>query len=129
MRISIGQSLAADALQRTIRASLVIDAKPNAVAVPKIKLREIAVQMLFGAVLINTIDATLEDAEITLDGVGVHMPANVLFCLVGDGFVRRKVMTDVSLSGSFIAHEVAFSRDIPAHDATQVIGADCGDVE
>ncbi len=39
--------------------------------VPKIELRNVAVQVLLGAVLINALHAALEDAVVALKGVRV----------------------------------------------------------
>ena len=54
-----------------VSPQLVVNAKRGAVGIPGIKFREIAVQMLLAAVLINTLlHAALEDRTVTFDRVG-----------------------------------------------------------
>ena len=47
-----------------------MDAKRNAVAVAKIELGEIAVQVLLAAMLVDALHPAFEDREEALDGVG-----------------------------------------------------------
>ena len=65
-RPPIGQPLADDALKRVRRALRILDAKPRTVVVAKIKLRDVAVQMLLAAMLVDALHAALEDAENSL---------------------------------------------------------------
>ena len=53
VRPSIGQALANDAFGQLIRAVGIIHAKRNAVVMTEIKFRQIAMQMLLGAMLIG----------------------------------------------------------------------------
>jgi hypothetical protein len=70
-RCSIRQPLANDALQRFDRAGVIAVAEPNAMAVPKIELGKIAVQMLFAAMVIDALNAAVECGGECLDrGVG-----------------------------------------------------------
>ena len=71
----IGQSLPFDAEQRAVGALDVVDAEPNAIGVPEIKLGQIAVKMLLAAMLIDADHAALENAVIAFDGVGVDLLA------------------------------------------------------
>ena len=48
----------------------VIYAQPNAIGIAEIKLREIAVQVLLAAMLVDALHAALEDRIVALDGVG-----------------------------------------------------------
>jgi hypothetical protein len=57
----ICNSLAVAALDRTIRALRVVNALGNTVRIAKIKFRDVAVQVLLAAVLINAFHATLEN--------------------------------------------------------------------
>jgi len=47
-------------LQRDVGAHGIVNAKPDAIVVPEIKLRKIAVQMLFGTMLVNAFHAAFE---------------------------------------------------------------------
>jgi hypothetical protein len=70
-RCSVSKPLSDDALYRAGSALNVIYAKPNAIGIAEIELREIAVQMLFIAMLVDTLHAALENRIEALDGVGV----------------------------------------------------------
>lgn len=66
---AIGEPLAADALQGIIAAHDVIDAELRAGVVAEVEFREVAVQVLLSAVLVDVFHAALEDREHTFDGV------------------------------------------------------------
>jgi hypothetical protein len=84
------RGLAGDALECFERTLAIINADCFAVAVAKLKLGQIPVQVLFGAVLqvlpgavlIDTPHATLEDAESAFNGVRGHIAAHVLLLIV-----------------------------------------------
>jgi hypothetical protein len=61
VRPSIGQSLANDALCQFVRAVGIVHAKRNAIVMAKIKFREVAVQMLLGAMLVGALHAAFEN--------------------------------------------------------------------
>src|ERR1700737_4762201 len=69
-RRSIGQTLADDAFQRASGTLHIIYAKSDALAIPEMEFRKVAVQMLLAAMLINALHAALEDRIVALDGVG-----------------------------------------------------------
>ena len=69
MRLSIRQPLALCALHSFQRTVLIVHAEADAIVIPKIKLSQITVQVLFFAVLIGATHAALEQAEITLNRV------------------------------------------------------------
>ncbi len=58
---SIGQTLANDALGQILGSHKVIGAKRNAVVIAEIKFREIAMQVLFTAMLIHATHTALEN--------------------------------------------------------------------
>src|SRR5580765_503364 len=74
---SIGQPLADCPCNRAVSALGIVHAASDAVAVPEIKFRKVAVKVLFLTVLVNRLHTLLEDAEIAFDGVGVRIAANV----------------------------------------------------
>jgi hypothetical protein len=67
----VGQALAFDALQEGIGAHLVIYAKAGAVVKAEFEFRNVALQVLFFALVIGTDHAALEDAKEILGSVGV----------------------------------------------------------
>jgi len=74
----IGQALADNGLDHCIGAHGVVDAERDPVIVAEIELGKIAVDVLFGAMLVGALHAPLEHAEIVLDGVGVDFATDVL---------------------------------------------------
>jgi len=60
------------------------------VIVPELEFRRIAVQMFLGAVLVHTLHAALEDAEIAIDGIGVDRAAAPLALTVLDERMSRE---------------------------------------
>ena len=50
------------------------------VGVAEIEFGEVAVQMGFADVLVNAVDAALQDREITFGGVGVDVLPDILLC-------------------------------------------------
>src|SRR6266404_1588626 len=67
---SVGQPLADDAPHRILDALFIVDAERHPVVVPKIELREIALQMPLVAVLVHANHAAVEHREEAFDGVG-----------------------------------------------------------
>jgi hypothetical protein len=57
---SISQAFADDALRRDFGPHIVVDAVGHAIVVTEIELREIAMQMLFTAMLVDAFHAPLE---------------------------------------------------------------------
>jgi hypothetical protein len=125
----ISEALAPCALHGVSGTLSVIYAKRNPVVVPKVELAQISLQMGFGDVLIDAIDAPLEDAEISLNGIGMNVATDVLAFGVVDGAVRSKVVADEGVNVRLIGHQVGFKRDIAGHDTAYSVGADGGHVE
>src|SRR5689334_13996249 len=68
--LPVGQPLPNDALQRLLGARHVIHTPRDAVAIAEIELREIAMQVLLFAVLVDALHAALEDRIEALNRVG-----------------------------------------------------------
>ena len=73
----ISQPLAFDALQGDVRARHVVNAPRNAVRMPEIKFGGVAMQVLFGAMLIDADHASFEHAVIAFNAVGVDVSAGL----------------------------------------------------
>lgn len=80
----IGEALADDTGQRNVCAVGVANPKSNTVAVTKVELREVSMQVLFLAVPAHAAHAALEDTEIAFNGVGVDDASPVLFAAMID---------------------------------------------
>src|SRR5438309_1192965 len=83
----IGQALSADALEQFCCTRLVVESEFLAVVVAKIVFVHVALKMLFADVLVNPFKAALHDRKETLDRIGMHIAAHVLFQAVRDGAV------------------------------------------
>lgn len=73
---SIGQPLALDALEDLVGALLVVDPKGDAVVVTEVEFRQIPMQVLFLAVLINAARPSLENREEAFGAVHMHVAAH-----------------------------------------------------
>ena len=92
----IGQPLTNDTTKYLFGASLIVNPKGDAVAVPEIELGHVAMHMALAGVLVNALHATLEDAEIALDGLSVDGrigKGHPFFALVIDVSVIRELAT------------------------------------
>jgi hypothetical protein len=130
----IGETLAFGPSNGAFGARNVVNAKGDPIVISEVKFAQITVQVGFGDVLVNTVDATLENAEIALDAVGGDKRssgalADVFLLAVIDGAVRSEVVADKSVVVGFIGHQVALKRDVAGHDAAQIVGPDVGHVE
>jgi hypothetical protein len=66
MRLPVCEPFALRAFHGRHGAGLIIKSERDAIAVTKIELAQIAVQMLFAAMLINALHAALENAVVAL---------------------------------------------------------------
>src|SRR6266702_1034881 len=132
-RRGIGQALATGALESATGPLHVIYAQANAIAIAEIEFCEIAVQMLFAAMLVDADHATLEDGEVAFNGVGVNGVsvgiAHVFVSRVHHGFVARKFPAGFAIPASFIGHERAFAIDVGAQDRTKLSNGHAFNVE
>src|ERR1700730_4628668 len=87
VRPSIGQALAANSLQRIVGALGILNAEFRAVVITEVKLREIAMQMLRPAMMINASQAALENREEVFERVSVHVAARPLKLGMVNAFV------------------------------------------
>ena len=89
---AVSQSLADDAPQRASRALRIVNSKLHAVRISEIELCKIAVQMLFKTKLINAFHTALENAEEILDGVRLHVAADLFVRFVTDALMAREMI-------------------------------------
>ena len=86
----IGEPLALRAGQCEIGALHVVDAKPDAMRVTEVELVQIPLQVRLRDVLVDAVNAALEDREIAFNGVGVDVAANVFLTPMVDGADARQ---------------------------------------
>lgn len=105
-------------------ARTIVDTKADAVVVAEIELRQIAVQVLFRAMLINAFHATLEHAEIVLNRVGVDDRAtfvsDILLCRMLGRLVVNERGADVRIEAAFVGVERAFLVDVCRYQLSNV---------
>jgi hypothetical protein len=118
--LPISQPLTDNPLQRAITTGHVINAERNAVAVTEIKLGKIAMQVLFGAVLVNALNSALENRVIAFNRVRVDVITNILFSLVVHRVVAKEPAAERFLPASLIRHHNAFAFDVVVNDREQV---------
>src|ERR1700735_668047 len=104
----ICQSLPGNSLKRAACASIIIHAKRNAVAVAEIKLREITVQMLFGAMLVDALHAALEDRIVALNRVRADVSPSIFISTMVDRIVAQKVSADLLIPAALIGVDDGF---------------------
>ena len=114
MRRSIGEALSNNAFNCTPGALYVIYAEPNAIAIAEVKFREIAVRMLFLAMLIDALHAALEDRIVTLDDVGVDDATHPFVSRMVDGLMHPIFVAKLVVGSQFVAQHESFFRDIGA---------------
>jgi hypothetical protein len=68
----IGQTLANYTIENPCSPVGIIDPLGYPIAVPEVKLSQVAVYVFLRAVLINVLHAALEDRKITLNSIGVN---------------------------------------------------------
>ena len=81
----------------------IVDAKAYACVVAESKLVQIALQMLFSAVLIYTGHAALEDTEEALDRIGSNVATRIFFSAMIDCLMLGKLTADGVIQGAFIS--------------------------
>ena len=101
-RVLVHQTLTHDTTNEPISASLIVDAKCRAFVVSEIKLGKLALQMLLADVMVNAMDATLENGKITLNRVRVSISTNVFADAVVHGLVFLKETAETLGGGAFV---------------------------
>jgi hypothetical protein len=72
--------------------------------------------VLLADVMIDTVNAALEDREITLNGVGVCVAPDVFLDRMVDGFVAGEALADLRIYRALIGAEVRFFGDCVNQD-------------
>jgi hypothetical protein len=88
----VRETLAFNALHSKRRTFPIVHTEGNAVIVAEIKFREIAMQMLLIAMLIDAAHTALEDREVAFGRVGMHIVADVFAAGMMHRFVIGKVL-------------------------------------
>src|SRR6266852_3067713 len=116
VRRSIRQPLADDAFHGTFGALNVIYAKSDAVAISKVELCEISVQVLLFAMLVDAFHAALENAVEAFNGISVDVVANTFRFTVVDSFMAGELCANFKILTTFISHQSGFFGDVGTND-------------
>src|SRR3546814_16225141 len=90
-----------------VGALAIIHAVRDPVVIPELIFRQIAMQMLFTAMLIDDLHAAFDDTEIAFDGVAVDRAVGEIDILdrsVRRGAVTSEVKLPVTIAEMFVRH-------------------------
>src|SRR5579884_2239950 len=126
----IGEATSYDTREKAVCAILVIATQCDPVAVSELELRQIAVKVLLGAMLINALHAALEDAEIAFNGVGVDASTDVLASLVVHAAMAKVIVTElVAICLGFVGQDVGFAINVRLHNRDNLVSGGAIDHE
>src|SRR3546814_10499498 len=97
----IRQTLTDDTYHRNVGSLAIIHAVRDPVVIPELIFRQIAMQMLFTAMLIDALHAAFEDTEIAFDGVAVDRAVgeiDILARAVRRGAVTSEMQLHVAIA-------------------------------
>jgi hypothetical protein len=117
---SIGETLSNDTFDCALGAFHVIYAEPNAIGIAEIEFAQVAVQMPFAAMLVDTLHAALEDRIVAFNCVGVDDPTHVFADAVIDGLMHPIFFPERAVSLPIIANDESFLGNVGADDREQL---------
>ena len=117
---SVGKTLARESLDRPIGASEIIEPGLDPVAVAEIELGQIPLQVGLAHMLLNAIDAALQDGEIAFDGIGVSVVPHVFLGFVVYGQMLGIGPTNVAIDVGLIGHEPAVPVSVANNDWIEI---------
>src|ERR1700685_519533 len=122
---AICQALSDDALERVRGTLRIFDAKPRTIVVAEIKLRDVAMQVLFAAMLVDALHAALEDAVVAFERVHVHIAVDVFALVVVDLLMLGNTETAaIFVVSRRIRHQPAFLVHVATDDAVHFDATD-----
>lgn len=104
-----------------VSAGYIINAKGGTVVMSELKLGQVARQVLFGAVLIDTAHTALEDREIAFDGVGVRLAANKLAGRVLHRVMAGEVLGHLAVEPAFVGVQRSLGQYVLDHQLLHVL--------
>src|SRR6476620_5205306 len=85
--------------------------------------------MLLGDMMVNAIDATLQDGKIPLNGVGVSVATYILFDGVIDYLVTGEALANIQIDSTLVSAQVRPWRYLLFDDRLEVGGVDSRNME
>lgn len=104
-------------------------AQSYAVVITEVEFSNVTVQMLLATMLIDAFHAALEHAVKILDGVGMHIAANIFIGFMTDALMGREVIAQREIVAAFIGHHRGFLRNIGLDNWNDIGGASSLDME
>lgn len=112
------------------RPGKITDSKRHAVVIAEIKLAEIAMEVAFGAMLVNAPHAALEDGEVGLNVIGSDITASVLAEAMDDaGLLVYEIRGHVDVELAFVSVEAGVLQDMLTQDAQHIGLCRAGDMK
>src|SRR5690606_34565192 len=99
--------LSLDTFQGNISPLSVSKFKSSSVVVSKIKFTQVSLQVLLADMVIRPFQPTLEDSEVTLNGVCVDVTTDILTDSVPDNIVPSELATNQGVLTSLVGHQAA----------------------
>ncbi len=125
----VGEALARHALDRGLRPVNVAAPEPDPVIIAEVKFREITMQVLFLAVLIDTLHAAFENRECAFDGICVHVATGLFLDRVLHGFMGGEMPIRAVLEAAFVGEQPSFLGDVVGDDPSHRILVSMSDME
>ena len=101
MSRSIGEPLSDDAFEDLVGTLDIVDSERDSLIVAKVEFGEVTVQMFLAHVLINPVDAALENREVPRCSIGMSIASDVFFLSVDDGVMAGELLADLSSKHRF----------------------------
>lgn len=128
MSCPIGKPFPDDALERFASAGGIVNAECDAIVMPEIELREVALKVRLGNVVIHASDTALHDRKIAFDGVGMGLTAHVFLNAMINGLMLE-VLIDVTVLPGIVCHDGGIGMNLFAKDRAQIRAGHIGQVE
>ena len=125
----VSESLAADAFERGVSAFCIVEASRFPMVVSEIELSDIPLKVLFSDMMVSADQTALEKREKTLDGVGMHVAANVLVARMVDGAVLAESTSSGVVDVRLVGHQMRSRRSLGAENRLDVFRVDVRNVE
>lgn len=125
----MGESLADDAAQGSFRALWVTDLKRNTMIIPEVKFCKIPLQVLLADVVINAVDAALQNREASFDVIGVSVATYIFLDRVVDCLVTGEALAHAQIDAALVSTQVRFRRNLLFDDRLEVGGVDVRNME
>jgi hypothetical protein len=128
MSRSIGEPLSDDAFEDLVGTLNVVDSERDSLIVSEVEFGEVTVQMFLADMLINAVDAALEDREVPLGSIGVSIASDVFFLSVDDGLMASELLADLPVNAAFVGAKVRSLVDPSFKNWAQIRGVHFRDV-